>query len=139
MWLLERLHDLAAAQGRMGSVLEVQALQALALQAVGDQTAALAALAEALALGWPEGYVRVFVDEGHPWPPCSAARRGRSRARHGRRPGATRLPGPAAGRVRASRPARAGAPKTGGAVLAGLIEPLSARELEVLQLLAAGS
>src|SRR5829696_3959288 len=44
--LLERLHALAAAQGRTGSVIEVRALQALALHAGGDQAGAQAALAE---------------------------------------------------------------------------------------------
>ena len=64
--LLERLHAQAAAQGRTGSVIEVRALQALALQAAGDRAGALAALAEVLALAGPEGYLRVFVDEGAP-------------------------------------------------------------------------
>ncbi|HKA97156.1 MAG TPA: hypothetical protein VKD66_12895, partial [Streptosporangiaceae bacterium] len=64
--LLERLHAQAALQERTGSVIEIQALQALARQAVGDQTGALAALAEALALARGEGYVRVFADEGAP-------------------------------------------------------------------------
>ncbi len=62
--LLERLHALAAAQGRVGSVVEVRALQALGREAVGDHEGALATLAEALTLGAPEGYVRVFVDRG---------------------------------------------------------------------------
>ena len=64
--LLERLHTGAAAQGRTGSVIEALALQALALVAAGDQAGALAALAEAVALGAPQGYLRVFVDEGAP-------------------------------------------------------------------------
>jgi LuxR family maltose regulon positive regulatory protein len=54
--LLARLHDLAAAQGRTGSVIELRTLQALALNAMGDQAGALAALAEAHASArdpWP--------------------------------------------------------------------------------------
>ena len=39
-------------------------LQALAHQARGDIPAALASLQRALTLAEPEGYVRVFVDEG---------------------------------------------------------------------------
>jgi len=62
--LLERLHSAATEQRRTGSVIEIQALRALALAASGDQASALAALAEALALACPEGYVRVFADEG---------------------------------------------------------------------------
>ena len=64
--LLERLHAAAAAQGRTGSVIEIQALQALALAAAGDEDAAVDALARALTLGCPQGYVRVFADEGAP-------------------------------------------------------------------------
>jgi ATP/maltotriose-dependent transcriptional regulator MalT len=64
--LLERLLALAAGQGRLGSVIELRALQGLALAATGDEPAALAALADALALACPQGYVRVFADEGAP-------------------------------------------------------------------------
>jgi LuxR family maltose regulon positive regulatory protein len=138
--LLERLHTLAAAQGRTGSVIEVRTFQALALHASGDQAAALAALAEALALGAPEGYLRVFVDEG---PPMAALLR---QLLVGRRQGQVAL-AEAAPREYLARlvdafeqaglPIR---PPTGrGVVVAGLVEPLTARELEVLQLLAAGA
>jgi LuxR family maltose regulon positive regulatory protein len=64
--LLERLHARAATQARTGSLIEIHALQALARSADGDQPGALTALAEALALAAPEGYLRVFVDEGPP-------------------------------------------------------------------------
>ena len=62
--LLRRLHELAAGQGRTGSLIEVRALQALALAGSGDEAGALHALVDALALAAPEGYVAVFVDEG---------------------------------------------------------------------------
>src|SRR5207247_3891053 len=64
--LLERMHAAAVAQGRAGSLVELGALAARALAACGDQPGALAALAGALTLSWPEGYVRVFADEGAP-------------------------------------------------------------------------
>src|SRR5262249_59082792 len=64
--LLDRLHAQAAAQQRTGSLIEVKALRALALADGGDPAAASASLAEALALAAPEGYVRVFADEGAP-------------------------------------------------------------------------
>jgi LuxR family maltose regulon positive regulatory protein len=64
--LLDRLHAAAAAQGRAGSVIEIQVLRALALAASGDETAAAGALAGALTLACPQGYVRVFADEGAP-------------------------------------------------------------------------
>jgi LuxR family maltose regulon positive regulatory protein len=64
--LLDRLHVAAEADGRMGDIVEIQLLRALALQAQGNLPAALTALARALTLAAPEGYVRVFVDEGAP-------------------------------------------------------------------------
>ena len=48
----------------MGSVIEILVLQALAFQAQGNITPALAPLERALTLAEPEGYVRIFVDEG---------------------------------------------------------------------------
>src|SRR5215831_19339452 len=64
--LLQRLLDAAASQGRTGSIIEIQALQALALAAHGDHFSALGALAEALTLGGRHGYIRLFADEGAP-------------------------------------------------------------------------
>jgi LuxR family maltose regulon positive regulatory protein len=64
--LLERLRAAAAAQGRTGSIIEIQALQALALTASGEKTGAVDVLAGALSLACPQGYVRVFADEGAP-------------------------------------------------------------------------
>ena len=57
--LLGRLHTAAAAQNRAGSIIEIQALQALALAAAGDDNAAVNTLAQALMLGCPQGYVRI--------------------------------------------------------------------------------
>lgn len=62
--LLERLLKAAEAGGRLSSAIEILILQALAFQAQGDVPAALQPLRQALALAEPEGYVRVFVDEG---------------------------------------------------------------------------
>src|SRR5262249_29825404 len=64
--LLGRLHAQAAAQQRTGSVIELGALRALALADGGDPAAASASLAGALGAAGPEGYVRVFADEGAP-------------------------------------------------------------------------
>ena len=138
--LLERLHAQAVAEQRMGSVIELRALQALALAARGDQVAALTVLAKALALAGPEGYVRVFVDEGAPMARllgrlAAAQRTGRVAA-----PGA--VPSGYLDRLaRAFQPGSAhAAPRTTHEIagVAGLVEPLSDRELEVLGLLAAG-
>jgi LuxR family maltose regulon positive regulatory protein len=62
--LLERLLSAADDGKRMGSVIEILVLQALAHAAKGDVSGALMPLERALALGEPEGYVRIFVDEG---------------------------------------------------------------------------
>ena len=62
--LLDRLLQTAQDGGRTGSVIEILMLQALARHAQGDTPAALTALERALTLAEPEGYVRLFVDEG---------------------------------------------------------------------------
>ena len=64
--LLDRLYAAAAAQDRVGSLIEIGALRALALAASGDADRAVDALAEALTLACPQGHVRVFADEGAP-------------------------------------------------------------------------
>jgi LuxR family maltose regulon positive regulatory protein len=64
--LLERLLKAAEDRRRMGSVIEILVLQALAHQAQDDIPLAITPLERALALAEPEGYVRIFVDEGAP-------------------------------------------------------------------------
>src|SRR5215472_11170718 len=138
--LLDRLHAQAAAQQRTGSLIEVKALRALALADGGDPAAASASLAEALALAAPEGYVRVFADEGAPM----AGLLGRLAA--AQRTGRVVFPAAVPQRylerlMRAFQPAaHAGAAPSaiGDTERAGLAESLSGRELEVLRLLAAG-
>ncbi len=63
--LLDRLLGAATADRRMGSVIEIEMLRALAL-ADSDPAAAASTLARAVALAAPPGYVRIFVDEGEP-------------------------------------------------------------------------
>jgi LuxR family maltose regulon positive regulatory protein len=62
--LLARLLQAAEAQKRRSSALDILLVQALAHEAQGNRPQALAALDRALTLAEPEGYVRVFVDEG---------------------------------------------------------------------------
>jgi LuxR family transcriptional regulator, maltose regulon positive regulatory protein len=64
--LLDRLLGSAEAAGRMSSVIEILVVRALALEAYSDTTGALMPLERALTLAAPEGYVRMFVDEGAP-------------------------------------------------------------------------
>jgi LuxR family maltose regulon positive regulatory protein len=134
--LLERLDALAGSQGRTGSLIEIRALRSLALQATGDHQGALTLLAEALALARQERYVRVFSDEG---PPMAALLRSLIGARQRGR--AATGSGAATEHlyqvIQAFPPAKAPAGET-IPVPAGLVEPLTERELEVLRLLAAG-
>ncbi|HEV2660957.1 MAG TPA: LuxR C-terminal-related transcriptional regulator, partial [Ktedonobacteraceae bacterium] len=64
--LLERLRQQAEAGKRVGSLIEIAILEALAWQEQGEMQQALAALVDALVLAKPEGYIRIFVDEGTP-------------------------------------------------------------------------
>ena len=135
--LLQRLLDAAASQGRTGSIIEIQALRALALAAQGDHASARSALTEALTLACRHGYVRVLADEGAPMrallAQLSAARPGQQYAARGIDPGYL------AALVRACDQADAvPPPRRTVAAPPGLVEPLTDRELEVLRLLAAG-
>ncbi|MBV9229012.1 MAG: helix-turn-helix domain-containing protein [Chloroflexi bacterium] len=66
LFLLDRLLEDAQNKARMGSVLEILVLRALALEAQHDREGALCTLERALLFAEPEGYVRLFVDEGAP-------------------------------------------------------------------------
>jgi LuxR family maltose regulon positive regulatory protein len=66
MRLLERLDQAAEEGGRTGRLIEILVVQALAHHMQGDIPAALVPLERALTLAEPEGYVRIFVDEGRP-------------------------------------------------------------------------
>jgi ATP/maltotriose-dependent transcriptional regulator MalT len=114
--LLDRLLVAAEHGGRGGSVLEILVLQAVALEAA-ENSAALAVLHRAVAVAQPEGYIRMFIDEGAPMAALLRALR--------KRPAApvyvNRLVSATTTIVtRASQP---------------LIDPLSERELDVLRLL----
>ncbi len=62
--LLERLRQNAQVGGREGRVIEIIMLQALAYQAQSQTMQALMLIQQAFALAEPEGYIRLFVDEG---------------------------------------------------------------------------
>ncbi|HEY7432992.1 MAG TPA: LuxR C-terminal-related transcriptional regulator [Streptosporangiaceae bacterium] len=137
--LLARLHAAAAAQGRAGSLIEIQALQALALAAAGDDDAGVATLAAALTRAFPQGYVRVFADEGAPMALllarlAAAQKSGHAAARRVEFGYLTTVLRAVSGTGGAS----AARPGTAAAV-PGLVEQLTPRELEVLALLATGA
>lgn len=133
--LLERLRALAEAQDRVESLISIRALEALALQAAGEQGNALRALAHAVSLAEPEGSIRAFVDEGPRMAALirslvGARQRGRSPAVPARvRQHLTRIV--QASGVERSRD-RAPGPTT------AMADPLTDRELEILRLMAAG-
>ncbi len=120
--LLERLLHAAEEGKRTGSVIEILVLQALAHQMQGNIPAAHVPLERALTLAEPEGYVRMFVDEGPPMTLLLEAA-----AKHGIAPHYVRHLLTAFGPTEDRPP-----------VKQGLIEPLSEREMEVLRLLATG-
>jgi LuxR family maltose regulon positive regulatory protein len=64
--ILSRLEENAQSSGRNGRSIEIMLLKALVMQKMGDTRIAVNALTKSLTLAEPEGYVRVFLDEGQP-------------------------------------------------------------------------
>ena len=120
--LLERLQEAAKEGARIGSLIEILVLQALAHYGLGDIPAALIPLQQALTLAEPEGYVRIFIDEG---PPMVALLE--KAAKQATAPNYVRQLLTAFGKADDRLPVNQ--------VLQVLIEPLSDRELDVLRLL----
>jgi LuxR family maltose regulon positive regulatory protein len=114
--LLRQAHD----SHRSGSVLEIRVVEALAHHRSGDPARALTSLAEALDLAEPEGYVGLFLDEGVAMTELltTAVRQG------GASPYLQQLL--AGARVPLATPGRS---------TSTLVEPLSARERDILRLL----
>ena len=125
--LLESLIPLAEWRGRPAMLAEIYALQALACQAQGDLERAMDALDRAISLAEPKGYVGIFTGEGEPMRMLlrEAVKRGITPGYGNKLLAALGVSG--YGSVGESRPHPHTQP---------LPEPLSERELEVLQLLA---
>jgi len=122
--LLDRLLEDAEVKARMGSVIEMLLLRALAFQVRGDRTDALTALERALVLAEPEGYIRLFIDEGTPV--VALLRLAHARGM---------MPGYVATLLSATgSQAEVSSPRP-----SPLVEPLTEREREVLRLLVAGA
>jgi LuxR family maltose regulon positive regulatory protein len=142
--LLERLLADAEAKARMGSVVEILTVRARAQWAQETQGDALVTLERALLLATPEAFVRRFVDEG----PVMAAMLQAAQARGIAPDYITRLlaafPEPdketgRQGEKEIDRALVALASRSHGLPISQpLVEPLSARELEVLRLIANG-
>ena len=120
---MDRLLKAAEEGGRMGSAIEILVLKALAYEAQGNIADALSPLERALTVGEPEGYTRIFIDEGN-----SIAQLLSEADAQGIKPDYTR-------KLLASFDAEN---KPDLPSSQPLIEPLSERELEILQLIAQG-
>jgi LuxR family transcriptional regulator, maltose regulon positive regulatory protein len=122
--LLEPWQRQVEAQGWADQRLKLMVLQALAYQMQSEQEMAGQLLHEALALAAPGGFIRLFVDEGRPLTQLLSAV-----AAQGIMPDYTAKLLAAFG---------AEAQKSAGQFAQPLVEPLSQRELEILQLVAQG-
>jgi LuxR family maltose regulon positive regulatory protein len=131
MGLLGRLLKAAEEGGRIGNVIEILVLQALAHEAQGERPSALVPLERALTLAEPEGYVRTFADEGPSMEQLllEAAARGIMPDYTGKLLAAFE----ADGRIDSDD-----SPCPAPPASQPLAEPLSDRELEVLHLIAQG-
>jgi LuxR family maltose regulon positive regulatory protein len=127
--LLGRLQAAAAQAGWVQEEIKIGMLQALAMQAQGNSQSALEALCRVLPLAEHGGYIRLFVDEGLPMAELLSE-------------AATRGIGPDyTGRLLAAFPGFAVVSTTQPTIQdpkSKMVEPLSQRELEVLQLIAQG-
>ncbi|MDX1416781.1 MAG: hypothetical protein R3293_21445, partial [Candidatus Promineifilaceae bacterium] len=66
IWLLQNLQQVAEAGGRITRLIEIRLLQALAFQAADIHARALDALTGVFTYAEPEGFIRIFLDEGPP-------------------------------------------------------------------------
>jgi ATP/maltotriose-dependent transcriptional regulator MalT len=130
------LLDAAEAAGHGRFVIWALALQALILHAVGESTAAIKSLERALVLAAPEDYVHVFVDEGAPM----AALLWEAAARGVMPEYIARLLAifPQTTNDEGKTMKAEAADHRSSLIVQPLVEPLSARELEILGLLADG-
>ena len=127
--LLEALLTLAETNEWHRKVIEILVLQALALDTKGDTVQAMTKLARALRLAQPEGYIRTFVDEGEPM-----ARLLQIALRQGIAPAYVQRLLALLITTSLATPVD----DTAEAELSALFEPLSEREIEVLEHIAAG-
>jgi LuxR family maltose regulon positive regulatory protein len=135
--VLDQLARDAETASLLGVLIEILVLRALVLQAQGNLTMALPALETALMLAVPEGYVRLFVDEGRPMGALLAqvVRNASPTAAYA----ATLLEALSlSAQATKTRPADSLSPPLPIARASSLVEPLSERELEILRLIAEG-
>jgi LuxR family maltose regulon positive regulatory protein len=136
--LLEPLQESAEQQERWSHVIEMKVLQVLAYHMLHEDQKAFTILAQALQLAEPEGYIRIFVDEGTAMATLLSRLRDQER-KQGPTPYLdTLLAAFSSQRItHNSRPPASGQHR-GHIQEQPLIEPLSEREREVLHLIARG-
>jgi ATP/maltotriose-dependent transcriptional regulator MalT len=122
--LLGRLLHMAESARLIGQVIEVLVLQALSFQVQGNPPRAMLALTRAFELAEPQGYVRIFLDDGEPMLALLHHARSRSIA-----PDYLDKLFAAFGTT---------AQQISSPLAAVFLDPLSEREREILRLLAAG-
>jgi LuxR family maltose regulon positive regulatory protein len=130
--LLTRLEESAETAGRTGRLIEILILKALTLQILGETAQALAALEKSLSQAEPEGYIRIFIHEG---PPVQ-----RLLAQWSVRAGGGPLRDYSISLLSQfdAEPHQIMATQARVSPTGDLVEPLSQRELEVLNLIALG-
>jgi LuxR family maltose regulon positive regulatory protein len=135
--LLDRLRQFAEAEAYSSVLISMLVLQALALEARGRTTQAMTALAQALTLAEPNGYVRIFVDEG---PPMADLLMKILKVQQKKRLEAYNFSTDYAGSLLAAYRSDAAedSPDNSRRPAQPLLNPLSERELEVLRLIANG-
>jgi len=139
--LLEKMRRKAESEERIGSVIEILALQSIALKNQGKIDQAVTVLEKALSLAEPEGYVRIFVDEGEHMKEllCIAASRGIAPVYIGKLLGSF----PSSVHDLEDQPLETTAEAVTTVPYAThpskLVDNLSARELEILRLMATGA
>jgi LuxR family maltose regulon positive regulatory protein len=140
--ILAPLRQAVEEEGRTGNLAEILVLEALASQGTGQAKAARSLLRQALALAAPEHHVRLFLDEGPPLVPLL-----RQASEGHATPGflAELLhavdveAGPPLLTTSLGGPPPVSVHSLPGVLRSPFVEPLTARELEVLQLIAAGA
>jgi ATP/maltotriose-dependent transcriptional regulator MalT len=138
--LLTHLEEAARSCGRLGRLIEILILKALAMHRMGDHPQADIALTKSLELAEPEGYLRIFLDEGQPMQNLLTqwlAHAGTNPLREY----AIRLLSQFEAEPQTITAAQGKNSPTGGPSASlgqALIEPLSQRELEVIHLIALG-
>jgi LuxR family maltose regulon positive regulatory protein len=126
--VLQPLLQAARQTGRIRSVIRLMAQQSVAYFSTSDEEQALSILSQALSLAEPEGFVRTFLDEGEMMVQLLylAMERDIEKEYIGKLLASVELP------AAARQPTAIVDPSS------GWIEPLSRREIEVLQLIAEG-